>query len=84
MNAVSSAFFGGPAFRRQRDLTNWTYNPVHQMRKFHQRHPMQTRLGLGLLASIAVETYFPSKFKWASVVLWTYMACPEFYSVFYK
>ena len=84
MNAFSEAFCGGKAFFYQRDITRHVYNPVHQVRLFHERHSMRHRLNLGLVIGIVLEVYFPSRLRLSKVLFWSYVMCPEFFSIFFK
>ena len=86
-NALSDFLDYGRIFRRQSDLTNWCYNPVNQVRKLHESYGMKDRFLIGLGTGFLLQFVIaggPISLIFRRLFFCTYVACPEFYSIWYK
>mmetsp|Transcript_27585 Transcript_27585/g.32400 ORF Transcript_27585/g.32400 Transcript_27585/m.32400 type:complete len:121 (-) Transcript_27585:44-406(-) len=83
-NSASDAFLDRRSFTRQAHLTNWEWNPAMQLRMFRIRYSMQERLPLGLATGLFAEVTMPGRVRGVKLFLFTYLACPEYFSIFIK
>ena len=85
MNSMSKIWFPNEhkTFDTEEDVRDWFYNPAYHVRMFRERNDMRNRFLMGNGMALGFALYFP-KMRIAKFFVLSYIACPEFYSIFNK